>query len=97
MPLHKPGKLLFPVLLLVLSSCRSSQPPALSIVCIGDGFGGADCVDSGGNKVYKPPSQLVNYWMTTEVDEQNFTTWCYGSNSSTAVQAGMQNIKEKIK
>lgn len=80
--------------LFLLSGCRDSQPPQLSVICIGDGFGGADCVDSSGNKVYKSPSQLLNYWMTTQGDEANFAGWCYDTNSS-AAQARMAEIQEQ--
>lgn len=82
---------------LCLFACRSSTPPKLSIVCILDGYGGADCVDANGNKIYKAPSELTNFWATTETDEQNFTQWCYGSGSSNAVAAGMKSIKESLR
>lgn len=84
---------------LFLFSCRESSPPQLSIICLGDGFGGADCVDSSGNKVYKSPSQLLNYWMTTEADEQNFSSWCYGGDApaAAAVKIGMSDIKDQVK
>lgn len=85
------------VLGFLLSSCRTSKPPALSIICLGDGVGGADCVDSVGNKIYKKPSELLNYWMTTEVDEQNFASWCYGGGSGGAVKAGMESIKNQVR
>ena len=67
-----------------LASCRTDKPPVISIVCIGDGFGGADCVDSTGAKIYRKPSELLNYWMTTQVDESNFAAWCYQVNPPTA-------------
>lgn len=113
MRLRNLGKTLFPVLaFLAFSSCRSSKPPAISIICIGDGFGGGDCAMSESGtipdgciqkdpknplKVYCPPSALKNFWMTTEVDEQNFAQWCYGSNSPGPIQSGMAEIKEQAK
>lgn len=95
---RKPGKTLCLALaFLSLNACRSSQPPALSLVCIGDGVGGADCVDHAGNKIYKTPSELLNFWMTTETDEQNFAQWCYGASSPAPIKAGMTQIMEKIR
>lgn len=98
MRLHFLGRKLFLALaLLSLSACRSSTPPALSLICIGDGVGGADCVDHAGNKIYKTPSELLNFWMTTETDEQNFAQWCYGASSSGPIKSGMSQIKEQVK
>lgn len=77
MPLHKLGKLLLVGLgLLALESCRDSVPPAIEI-CIGNGVGGADCVESSGKKKYRLPSELTNYWMTSQPDMKNFSSWCY--------------------
>lgn len=92
----KHGSLLF-LALAFLSGCRTSQPPKLSVICIGDGYGGANCADSAGNKVYKKPSELVNFWMTTENDEQNFAQWCYGSSTPEPIHASMNAIKEKVR
>ena len=83
--------MLLSLVLGTLSSCRSSQPPTLSLICIGDGFGGADCVNETGAKVYKAPSELKNFWMTTEVDQQNFSAWCYDTSPAITEQA-MINI-----
>jgi hypothetical protein len=68
---------LLPVCALAMGSCRTDKPPIIGIICIGDGAGGADCVQAGGAKVYKSPSELKNYWMTTQTDEANFSSWCY--------------------
>jgi hypothetical protein len=97
MRLHWPGKTPFLIpLFLLLSSCRDSTPPVLSIICIGDGVGGADCVDSTGAQVHKDPSDLLNFWMTTEADEQNFTSWCYDESES-KIQNAMRGVKEHIR
>lgn len=96
MPLHKPGKPLFLGLaLLLLSSCRDSQPPKIEI-CIGDGVGGAECVEADGSQLYRVPSQLKNYWMTSQPDEANFASWCYDTDQS-AVKAGMHLIESRAK
>ena len=74
------GGMLCLALALSLSSCKSSRsdpPPVLSIICLGDGFGGADCSLADGTKKYLPPSELKNYWMTTNGDAQNLVQWCY--------------------
>lgn len=92
---RRPGKTLFPVLaLLLLSGCRTDPPPKLSIVCILDGHGAGDCVDASGNRVYKLPSEMLNYWATTEVDQQNWASWCYGSSASQTA-AAMAQIKSE--
>lgn len=90
------GKKLCLALVLLLSSCRTDQPPKLSLICIGDGLGGADCVDGAGAKIYKTPSQLKGFWMTTEVDESNFSTWCYGGDVKPQVEKAMAETKEEI-
>jgi len=88
------GKLLLASLgLLLLSSCRDSVPPKIEI-CIGDGAGGADCVESDGSQMHRTPSQLTNYWMTSEPDEANLLSWCYMSETS-LIMHGMDKIEEK--
>lgn len=89
------GKRHLVVLALALASCRESVPPKIEI-CIGDGVGGADCVEADGTQKYRLPSQLLNYWMTNEPDEANFTTWCY-DGSPPATQAAMSAIKANVK
>jgi len=90
-------KLLIPIVIFcsLMLGCRTSKPPSISIICIGDGAGGADCVDSAGNKVYKKPSELKNFWMTTQYDEANFTAWCYDTSPAKAAKA-MSAIKKNI-
>jgi hypothetical protein len=68
----------------------------ISIICIGDGLGGADCSDPQGNKTHKVPSDLDGYWMTTETDEANFASWCYATDM-TLVQLHMEKTKERIR
>jgi hypothetical protein len=93
---HKTGKLFLVALgLLALSACRDSVPPKIE-VCIGDGFGGADCVEADGSKLYKSPSALENYWMTSQPDEANFASWCYDTTPAVA-KIGMEKIKSKIR
>lgn len=83
------------LLLVALSACRKDQPPRLSVICIGDGVGGASCVDSANKRFYLPPSKLKNYWMTTSVDIANFSSWCYGGAPSDAKEA-MKDIRSDI-
>ena len=78
--------------LLALNSCRSSQPPGIEI-CILDGYGGADCIETNGTKLYKSPSALLDYWATNETDESNYTQWCYDINAQ-IVNANMKQIKK---
>lgn len=76
--LPRRGALLCLGLGLVLPSCRNDAPPRVE-VCIGDGFGGADCVETNATQLYRSPSMLKNYWMTGQPDEANFAAWCYGA------------------
>lgn len=79
--LLKNGKRLFLVLgLLLASSCRSSTAPAIEI-CIGDGFGGADCIRRDGSRLYRPPSELQNYWMTNQDDMRAYSSWCFDTSA----------------
>ena len=78
--------------LLALSACRTDKPPELSIICIGDGLGGADCSLPGGGQVSRSPSELKNYWMTTQTDQAKFAAWCYGVPPKTA-NAALEVIK----
>lgn len=84
---HWLGKMLL-VGLVSLLSCRNSIPPKIEI-CIGDGFGGADCVEADGTKKYRPPSELLDYWSTNETDMQAFSSWCY--------DAGMPSTRKSLK
>lgn len=91
--------LFYPVMILTLTTlamlseaCRTDKPPVISIICLGDGFGGSDCSLSAAGtvpegcsvkdpsqplQVYCPPSALKDFWMTTQADEANFSSWCY--------------------
>lgn len=73
-------------------ACRSDRPPVLSRICILDGHGGGDCVLASGDRVYMAPSEMVNMWATTEVDQQNFASWCYKTSPKNIVPA-MAEIK----
>lgn len=83
----------------------------LSIICIGDGFGGCDgSLPDGGavpagctvkdaqfpTRVYCPPSALKNYWMTTEPDQANYSAWCYKTSPQTTASV-MAEIKSEIR
>lgn len=94
MPLPWPGKRLLAVLALLLASCRTSQPPTLE-VCILDGFGGGDCVETDGSQLYRAPSLMKNYWSTNEGDMANFSSWCYDADRS-FIRRGMGEIKKEI-
>ena len=69
--------LIVSLLILFNLSCRDSLPPKIEI-CIFNGFG-ADCVEADGSKKYRLPSELNDYWMTSESDEANYSSWCYRS------------------
>jgi len=75
------GKLLFLAIAFSLSACRTDKPPAIDI-CIGDGAGGADCVLKDGTQVWRSPSELKNYWITTQADMANYSAWCYKTTVS---------------
>lgn len=95
MPPLKTGGPFFLLLALPLLSCRTSVPPQIEI-CLGDGFGGADCVERDGTQMYRSPSSLQNYWMTNQVDESSFSQWCYQTTQEN-VDLHMQMIAEDIK
>lgn len=61
----------------LLDGCRSDPAPVLSIICLGDGFGGGDCSFPNGDRKYLPPSELKNFWMTSQPDFYNFSAWCF--------------------
>ncbi len=73
----KSGKMLY--LAVLLSGCGTA-PPKIPI-CIGDGFGGADCVEVDQTKTYRKPSDLKNYWMTDQQSMSDFANWCYRTES----------------
>lgn len=89
------GNLLFLALGLALSSCRESTPPPLEI-CILDGHGGGDCIESDGSRLYRVPSSMANYWATNEPDQRSFSAWCYDGNPVDAANY-MNQIKRTLK
>lgn len=91
----KNGKTLCLVLGLALSACRSSTPPKIE-VCILDGYGGADCVERDGSKLYRKPSELTNFWATNQVDQAAFASWCYKATPD-QVSAAMAYIEKQAK
>jgi hypothetical protein len=93
MQLLKHGVPLLVGLVLASIACRKSVPPPIDI-CIGDGVGGADCILKDGTKAYLLPSQLKNYWMTSQFDMQAFSSWCYDT-STKVTGAQMEALKAK--
>lgn len=91
MPLRN-GRRLLIGLACFISACRRDLPPKIDI-CIGDGFGGADCVLKTGEKAYRSPSELKNYWATTQADMAAFSSWCYQA-SPQVIEAQMKAIEE---
>lgn len=87
------GKMLFLALVLVLSGCRTTRPPKIDI-CIGDGFGGGDCVLKDGTKAYRSPTELKNAWITTQDDMAHYSAWCYDIPQN-LVEKEMENILKK--
>lgn len=69
--------------LATLGSCRTDHPPAI-MVCIADGFGGLDCDVPGVGKVYKSPTESVNYWATSQEEFAKFAAWCYSTTPAKA-------------
>jgi malic enzyme len=79
-------------------------------VCIGDGFGSADCIlregsrlralcsfhdDANGAGWYCPPSALENAWITTAEDMESFSQFCYGA-SKKVVRAHMNAYRQAM-
>lgn len=73
----------------------SSTPPPMP-VCIGDGKGGAQCVDATDKTFYADPASLNNWWMTSPESMAAFTAWCYGAKVD-QVKSEMQKIEVKAK
>lgn len=67
--------------ILLLAGCRNDPAPRIEI-CILDGHGGGDCVAADGNRNYRPPSKMLNYWATSQPDMANFSSWCYKARPS---------------
>ena len=80
---------------ILIDGCRKDPPPQLSIICTLDGFGGGDCVLADGTRQYLPPSQMKNFWATTQSDQANFASWCYKAPKA-VVKARMEQIKQQI-
>ena len=96
MQLLRNGKRLCLVLGLLASGCRESAPPPM-IICQGDGFGGADCVDKDGTRIHKAPSELENFWMTDQDGMRGFSAWCYDTSigvTEAALQSKSAEIRE---
>lgn len=96
MRLQLPGKRLLVILVLALNSCRNDPPPVLSTICILDGTGGGDCVMADGSKKFMLPSEMLNFWATTQADEQNFSSWCYQTTPQ-MVKPQMDKIFQEAK
>lgn len=88
--------LMLGTLLFLAPGCRGSSPPPTDI-CIGDGFGGADCTLSDGTHAYKSPSDLKNSFILPDQKQaQNFVAWCYDTSSSNVAPA-MAKIQEQAR
>ncbi len=51
-------------------------PPAIPM-CLGDGTGGADCVEFDGTPSARAPQDLKNFWMTDQESMNALVSWCY--------------------
>jgi len=80
---------------MMLASCRSDIPPKLSTVCVLDGLGGGDCIEADGSKKYMAPSEMENFWATTQTDEANFAAWCYNVPKE-VVESKMKEMRDAI-
>lgn len=81
---------------LFCAGCRNDKPPQLSVVCTLDGLGGGDCADPQGKYIYKSPSEMKNWWATTQTDEANYSSWCYGGAPQGAAGAKLEQIRSRI-
>lgn len=75
---------LITLLAVYAAGCPRDYPPKLSLICTLDGIGGGDCSDSTGVHIYKAPSEMTNYWATTQTDAENLVSWCYGVSQPVA-------------
>lgn len=83
-------------LALAVSGCpKKSHAPQFDFICIGDGFGGADCSMSDGSKKYMKPSELKNVWITNQASMERFAAWCYDTDARTAAKA-LDEIRKEI-
>lgn len=82
-------------LALLSTGCRRDYPPPIEPICTMDGFGGGDCVHTDGKREYLAPSQMKNYWATSQESQAAFSAWCYGVKVKTAYKA-MAQIKRRI-
>lgn len=88
-------KLLLWAALLALSSCRRDYPPVVE-VCILDGVGGGDCIEKDGSKLYRAPSEMKNYWATSQDDMAQFSSWCFKSSLNQA-EIELQSIRNGLR
>lgn len=79
-------------LLITLMGCRTDKPPALSLICFPDGFGGMDCSAPDGTHAYLKPTQTRGMWCAPNADVALFTAWCY-KTSPQAAAAAMKGIR----
>lgn len=70
---------------MVLSSCRTTRPPALE-VCVHEGAaepeqgiagGGADCSEADGKPLHREAKELQNYTMHSPDDYAKLLNWCF--------------------
>jgi len=60
-----------------ISECRKDTPPVLSLNCVLDGYGGAQCSKPDGTNIYMLPSELTNFVAFPATDIENYVNWCY--------------------
>lgn len=65
------------LLVVYATGCPRDYPPKISLICTLDGHGAGDCSDAQGVHIYKAPSEMTNYWATTQNDAENLVSWCY--------------------
>lgn len=82
------------MLLLLAPGCRKSTPPPTDI-CIGDGFGGADCTLSDGTHQYKSPSVLRGAWIIPDQKQAAaYVSWCYDASLNQTQQVMDAFVKD---
>lgn len=81
--LQKLGKTLLFALVLLSSACRKDYPPAISIICTLTPAGGGACVTFDGKRVFLKPSEMNNFWASTQEDMKNLLSWCYRTSPET--------------
>ena len=90
--------------LLVLTSCRTSRPPAMPVFIHEGGAdpaqgvlgGGADGVERDGTPAHRNAEDLKQWWMTDADGIARFTEWCYDLRPGSIEAHEMPLLQEKI-